>query len=459
MVDAGAATRDDARRRNRRFWFGLVALTLAGLALRAGYVTAERWDYAPQGDAFYYHATANQVADGEGIINPFLFIADGTRLPAADHPPLYTIYLAAFSAIGLDTPNAHMLASAVLGAVTVLVAGLAGRSMVRAAAALRRGTNGQTEAHPDARADARADRVGLTTAALVALYTNLWRHDGMLMSETVAVACTALAILFAYQFLERPSAVRLGLVGGAVGLATLARSELVLLALFLVVPLVLVRHGDTWATGMRWLAVSALACIVVVAPWIVRNWQQLDRPMLSNQLEVTLALANCDSTYYGELIGYWDFACGVPALDAAGVKGPADPRFTEVLGEEAFRYTGDHASRVPTVVAARIGRTLTVYRPAQQVEIDRDLEGNPGWVATLGLWTFRLFAIGAIAGGILLRRRRVPLFPLIAPIAAVLVTVVALYSSTRFRAPADLSLAMLSAGLALALPPERNWKI
>src|SRR5690606_3341513 len=109
--------------------------------------------------------------------------------------------------------------------------------------------------------------------------------------------------------------------------------------------------------------------------------------------------------------------------------------------------------------AARIGRTLTVYRPAQQVEIDRDLEGNPGWVATLGLWTFRLFAIGAIAGGILLRRRRVPLFPLIAPIAAVLVTVVALYSSTRFRAPADLSLAMLSAGLALALPPERNWTI
>jgi 4-amino-4-deoxy-L-arabinose transferase-like glycosyltransferase len=406
------------RARISAFWVLLVVVTLGGLALRVGYVAIDRWDFVPEGDAQYYHETANHLADGRGLVNPFLH--PDLVLPAADHPPLYTVYLAAFSVVGLDTPNAHMLASALLGGATVLLAGLTGRRM-------------------------GGDRVGILAAALVAVYPNVWRHDGMLMSETLAVFATVLAVWLTYRYLDRPSPVAMGLVGAAVGLGTLARSELILLAPLLVVPMLLVTTDRPLAERLRWLAAAAAACVVVIAPWVIRNWVQLDRPMLSSQLEVTLATANCDSTYHGDLVGYWDFACAGPILDDAGVETPADPDFDRVLGEAARDYVGDNLAEVPRVMTIRLGRTLTLYRPGQQIQLDTFGEGASSTVAHLGVWTFRLFAIGGIVGGIVLRRRRVPVFPLVAPIVTVVVTVALLYSTTRFRAPADLALAMLSA--------------
>jgi 4-amino-4-deoxy-L-arabinose transferase-like glycosyltransferase len=402
------------------FWVLLAVVTLVGLGIRVGYIATERWDYPPDGDAMWYHASANSVADGDGIVNPFLS-ASGIVAPSADHPPLYTLYLAGFSLVGIDTPNGHVLASALLGAASVFVAGLAGRRI-------------------------GGDRLGVLAAAMVAVYPNLWRHDGMLMSETVAIFTVALAVWLAYRYLDRPDVIGLALVGGTVGLATLARSELILLALFLVVPLVFTGGGDRpWAERLRWLGVAAAACIVVVAPWVIRNWVQLDRPMLSNQFEVTLLAANCESTYYGDLIGYWDFHCGVPVLAEEDLDDPTDPRYVEVQGEAAREFIFDNLDRTPAVMAARLGRNLNLYRPSQQVNLEVHGEANTRWVANVGVWTFRLFFVAGIAGAIVLRRRRVPLFPVVAPIATVVVTVVLLYSTVRFRAPADLSLALLAA--------------
>jgi hypothetical protein len=265
------------------------------------------------------------------------------------------------------------------------------------------------------------------------------------MSETVAVFATMLTVWLAYRYLDRPTPVAIALVGGAVGLATLARSELILLALFVVVPLLLVTRDRTWAERAKWLGISATACIVVIAPWVIRNWVQIGRPMLSSQLEVTLATTNCDSTYYGDLAGYWDFLCSGPILEEAGIDDPSDPRFNDVLGEAARDYIRDNAGRVPTVMALRVGRTLTIYRPDHQVMLETSAEGGNDVVARLGLWSFRVAALAGIAGAIILRRRAVPVFPLLAPVATVLVTVVLLYATVRFRAPADLSLALLTA--------------
>jgi hypothetical protein len=402
------------------FWILLAVVTLGGFALRIGYIAADRWDYVPLGDAEYYHETANHLADGRGIINPFLYDYGLDELPAADHPPLYTVYLAGFSLVGLDTPNQHMVASALIGSLTVLLAGLTGRRI-------------------------GGDRLGVLAAVLVAVYPNVWRHDGMLMSETVAVFTTMLTVWLAYRYLDRPTPVAIALVGGAIGFATLARSELILLALFVVVPLLLVTRDRTWAERAKWLGVAATACIVVIAPWVIRNWVQIGRPMLSSQLEVTLATTNCDSTYYGDLAGYWDFLCSGPILEEAGIDDPRDPRFNDVLGEAALDYIRDNAGRVPTVMALRVGRTLTIYQPDQQIMLETFAEGGNDFVARLGLWSFRAFALAGIAGAVILRRRGVPVFPLLAPVAAVLVTVLLLYATVRFRAPADLALALLTA--------------
>jgi 4-amino-4-deoxy-L-arabinose transferase-like glycosyltransferase len=402
-----------------RFWVALVLVMLGGLALRVAYVAIERWDVAPEGDAAWYHASANSLADGEDLVDPFVE-ATGIDAPTADHPPLYPMYLGAWSLLGADTPNGHVLASVALGVATVGLAGLIGRRL-------------------------GGERLGILAAAAVAVYPNVWRHDGMLMAETAAVFGTALAVWLAYRYLDAPSMVSLALVGAAVGLATMARPELLLLALFLVVPLVFVGEHRSWAERMRWLAVAGAACVVVIAPWVVRNWIQLDRPMLSNQLEVTLLAANCESTYYGDVIGYWDFTCGTPVLAAEGIDARDDPRYVQVQGEAAREFILDNLGAVPRVMAVRLGRATTVYRPTQQVDLEVFAEANTRWVADAGVWSFRLFAFGGLAGALVLRRRHVVVFPVLAPIATVVVTVVLLYSTVRFRAPADLSLALLAA--------------
>lgn len=406
--------------RARWFWFALAAIALAGFGLRIAHIAVDRWDLQVHGDALFYHETANHVAEGRGIINPFLYEDAGIELPAADHPPLYVAYLSVFSFLGFDTPNAHLVASALLGTGTIVLAGMAGRFV-------------------------GGERLALLAAALVAIHPNVFRHDAMLMSETIALFTTALVIWLAYRYLDQPSLARLAAVGVAIGFATLARSELVLLGPFLVIPLLLRTRDRPWADRLRWLGVAAASCVVVIAPWIIRNWIQLDRPMLSSQLEITLATANCDSTYYTDMVGYWDLKCAIPIHEAAGITDPTHPEYDHVLGVAAREYIRDNIDRTPEVMVIRLLRNTTLYSADQTVGFDRVLENNTRWVAESMVWSFRVVALLGIAGAAVLWRRRVALSPLVAPIAVVAVTVVLLYATNRFRAPADLALCILAA--------------
>jgi hypothetical protein len=62
------------------------------------------------------------------------------------------------------------------------------------------------------------------------------------------------------------------------------------------------------------------------------------------------------------------------------------------------------------------------------------------------MYSFYALALLSIAGALALRRRHtVPVFPLLVPPVMVLVTVVTIYASTRFRASAEVSLCLLAA--------------
>jgi MYXO-CTERM domain-containing protein len=66
-------------------------------------------------------------------------------------------------------------------------------------------------------------------------------------------------------------------------------------------------------------------------------------------------------------------------------------------------------------------------------------------VANAALVTYYALALLSVAGAVVLRRRRVTGYPLLAPIAVVLITVALSYGNTRFRAPAEVMLAVLAA--------------
>ena len=421
-MTAAAAPRDvEASARDDESWFAwsLAAATVLGLAVRVGYVLIARANVAVAGDAYFYHAGANLLVQGHGFIEPFLFRL-GQTAQAAEHPPLYLLYLAIPSSLGLTSSLTHLLWSCVLGSATVVVVGLLGRAVV-------------------------GPRVGIIAAALAALYPNLWIPDGSLEAETAAIFLTALTVLFAYHYVRQPRWWRLALVGVGCGAASLARSELILLVPLVVLPLALLTRTRDLRTQLRWLGGALLATLVVIGPWVGYNLSRFQHPVyLSAQFDALLASANCDTTYYGQLIGFFSVPCAEHYQHEYHAHGDQSEQAI-AYQQAADSYIRHHEGRVPIVVAARLGRILEVFKPGQDLSLREFYDTIEKPVAVAALVSYYVLALLSIVGAVVLRRRHRLLYPLLAPMAVVLITVAITYANTRFRAPAEVMLVVLAA--------------
>jgi 4-amino-4-deoxy-L-arabinose transferase-like glycosyltransferase len=396
-------------RGQRRFWILLAAIVVSGLALRVWWT-----DSHPQittgilVDQTYYHETANFIADGNGFISPQSF-GYGLRTPSADKPPLYPIVLAGESLVGGDSVHAHRLLGALLGALTIVPFALL---------ASRLG----------------GERVGITTAALIAIDPQLWVIDSQVLSETLYGVLLGIVLLLAYRAYTQPS-VRLALVlGVAVGLAALTRPEGIIVGL-LIGAVLLFRHRRA---ALVPVPVGVLACLLAIAPWTIHNWTVFHRPVfLSQQSAENLAGANCRATYYGHDIGYWRPDCFRPiarereneAIWAASIK------------QKGIDYATHHVSRLPLVLVARVARTWGFFRPTTGF----GFSGSARWREPIVAWI--LLALG-MAGLLVAVRRRVPLAVLLVPIATVTITALIQFGQLRYRYSADFALLVL-AGFAV----------
>jgi hypothetical protein len=146
-------------------------------------------------------------------------------------------------------------------------------------------------------------------------------------------------------------------------------------------------------------------------------------------------------TYYGPLIGAWKFQC----YGTDSPPGDESERFA-VYRRRGMTYMKDHLGRLPAVEAARLGRLLDVYRPWGQGAFLASAEGRNVRAQRAGLLAYWLLLPFAIAGAILLRRRREPaLLVLLAPCVLVVLVALATYGSTRFRFAAEPALVVLGA--------------
>jgi len=374
------------------------------------------------GDSRYYHEGANLLAKGKGFIDPYLFLDAGKAVQAADHPPLYIVYLALFSLVGLTGATAHMLASAAVGVITVIVIGLVGREIA-------------------------GPRAGVIAAFVAAVYPNLWAYDGALESETMAQLGVALILLAAYVWWRTPTRRGAAFVGAAVAFAALARAELILLALLLLVPLFVLRKGLERREQLLQLLFSWGAVALLVAPWCIYNLTRFERPvLLSTGLETTVDSASCDDTYYGPFTGYWSRRCVDDARAKAGLAADADRSvIAAAYRDDAEHYIRDNLSRVPTVVAARIGRITGLWNLDQQAHLDFFPGGRELELAWAAWWAYFALAVLSFPGAVLLRRRGVPILPLIAFPVLVLITTVVTFGLVRYRATAEPSLVILAA--------------
>ena len=406
-------------------WFvpALIAVVLVAAAIRIAYALLVVADQPIGGDAYFYHHAAELLADGEGFIVPFDFVELGVRTEAADHPPLYIAYLALWSLVGLGSVEAHLVASALLGAAAVALVGVLGKRIAGPA-------------------------VGISAAGLAAVYPNLFGWDAMLLSEPSATVGVLVVTLLAYGHRAQPTRWSAALLGAATGMAALTRAELLLLSVLVVVPVVIGRRAVPARERFGHLVLAGSACVLVLLPWVGHNLARFERPVtVSTGLDLTLAYSNCPSVYEGSLLGYWDLSCAdlESGFTVEEYRAQDQSERNEVFREQALDHVTDNADRVPTVVAARVGRTLGVFRPSQQIDLDTTIEGRDAWVARWGMWSYWVLGVLSIAGLVLLGRRGVPRYPLIAPMITVVLAAAITFGATRYRAAAEPMLCVLAA--------------
>jgi 4-amino-4-deoxy-L-arabinose transferase-like glycosyltransferase len=319
--------------------------------------------------------------------------------------------IAAVTKLGITGDEAQRSLGCLFGAGTMTLVGLIGRRVA-------------------------GEAVGILAAAIAASYPLLIAADGALMSETLYGLLIALVLLAAYRLRDEPSAWRAVALGVAIGLAALTRPEALLLLPLLLVP--------RW----RWLAVACLATALVVLPWTVRNWSAFDRPVLiSTNDGVTLAGSNCGPTYHGRDVGSFTTSCIEPA------RFPDDEaQQAAAYRSDAASYAGDHAGRVPVVVAVRVLRLWGLYQPTR---LAYDAQNRRLAVQEAGVVFSYLLIPLAVFGALVLRRRREPLSILLAPILLVTITCALTYGGLRLRHAAEIPLVVLAATGAYALARGR----
>jgi 4-amino-4-deoxy-L-arabinose transferase-like glycosyltransferase len=405
---------------NRRFARNLALVAIVAFAWRAGYTITVLNDLpepspthiglARSFDEYYYQNTARYLTEGIYFKEPLF---GSTELEAAEHPPLTSLFLAPVALV-TDSELALRLAVSVAGVGVVVLAGSIGRAVA-------------------------GPRVGIVAAVLAAAYPNLWVNDGLLMSETFGALLSAAVIYATYRLVASPGWRWAAAVGVLLGLAMLSRDELALFAPLLVAPATLLIRDLDLRSRLRLVAVSALAAAVVIAPWVGYNLARFEKPVILGYSDgATLLGANCDTTYSGELFGFWDGRC------AAVAELEEQSRDAEEKRSLAFEYIEDHTRRLPAVVVARQGRMWSVYRPLQMAEMNQ-AEGRPEWASVAGVVMFWALVPVAIVGAVRLRRGGVPLVPLVAPFVVVVVIAAISYGLVRLRVPAEVPLVVLGA--------------
>ena len=429
---------------------GRMALIVAvGLVVRLTYLVLIAADNPLSGDASSYHLAANLWADGLGFPEPLRHLFGGMDVvlvdeaattvvqtpighvePTAGHPPIWTMILGVASFLGATSIVAQQFVAVLMGLPAIVLMGLLGREV-------------------------RSERLGLLAAALTAVYAFIWVNDGLLMAETAAIATATATMLMGVRFWRAPtvrSAAVLGLVGGV---AALTRAELVLF-LPLVAGVVLLRSTLPWRARLVRYTVCGLAALLLCLPWFIRNTLAFDTPVLfSNGMGTVLVQANCDATYHGPDLGYWNLECGLPTPYGRDGSLLNEVERDEVARDRAAAYVSDNRGRLLSVVVpARIGRMWGVYEPIGQLRRDVLADRRSFAVSALGLVQFTMLVPAAAAGIVLVGRRRGPLLVLAAWIPIATLTAASAFGNTRYRTAAETSIVILA---AVAIDAAFGW--
>jgi 4-amino-4-deoxy-L-arabinose transferase-like glycosyltransferase len=392
----------------RSFAVKLGVLVAAGVAARVAFVL-----WTPRelkGDPFFYHFAGRAIAEGLGYVSLRSFFG-GTLAPTAQHPPLFPLFLAGLTKLGAGGVEAQRLAvSSLAGGAVIVALGLLGRKL-------------------------GGSRVGLLAGAIAAFHPMLIAVDSSALSVPLYGVWVSFALLATYALLYRPSASRAAVLGVLIGLATLTRSEALLLLPMLAVPLARRGGPGTW----RRLAIACAATVLVLAPWLARNYSLFHRPVLANNYGEGIAGTNCHQSYHGEEIGAFWFACFKVDFRADEID------WTDRMRQQGLDYARDHAGRLLLVLPVRVLRGWGLWQPERQLD---SYGAPPRVIKPFAIGGFYLLALAGGLGLVLLSRRRVAIFPLLIPVVLGTLTFLGAGGQPRYRHGAELALIVPAAVVA-----------
>jgi hypothetical protein len=403
-----------------------VAAIGAGTGLRLS--TSQLWGDAPQ-----YQQLASNLAEGRGYSLTWVGQgADQGKLRAtAFRPPLLPAVLAAVYLVTGPSPTAGRLALVLVDATTCALLVVLGTALASRAA-------------------------GAVAGLLAAAYPPLWAHVVSLWSEPVFTLVIVVALILAVRQQRAPSARTAGLLGLALGLATLGRPNGFLLAVVL----------GGWAvwralpvSRRRALAVG-LACAggaaLVVVPWEVRNARALGA-IVPVTTEGGPVLAGVYSSPVldtsNPLWGWWDAKGMIDAVQRSSDEVAFDRR----MRSRAVRWIVDHPGGDVELLGLRTVRYLDLYWSPRDRVMTRFPSQWSGVNAAAVLSWWAVLALGAVGLRSVWRSRGLgPWAPLLLTWAVLAACGVLIAASTRFRLPSDPIVLLLAAVGVVSLVGRRQ---
>jgi 4-amino-4-deoxy-L-arabinose transferase-like glycosyltransferase len=191
-------------------------------------------------------------------------------LKCAHRPPVYPLLLF-FSTLWGDNYFAIVIVQSLLGAGTALCAYLIAKDMFD-------------------------KRTGLLAALAVGCYPYFVMHDTALQETGLFTFLTALAIVLMLKGRKAKANIVWGMSGIALGLAVLTRTTV---ALFVPVALlwVIFVASPTMRRGVPKALIIALGLLLVVGPWLLRNYLLLGEPALTTMTGLQLWIGNNPYTF------------------------------------------------------------------------------------------------------------------------------------------------------------------
>jgi 4-amino-4-deoxy-L-arabinose transferase-like glycosyltransferase len=427
--DTDAATPSpDARGQRRRLpshlaWAAVIlVVALAARSLWVAYAPSDPMDGRIFSDPVFYYYSAAHVADGGGYIQPL------TGADTAYWPPGYTFLLTGlFKVFGAHVSIAWGV-NIVLGALTCVALYYLGRLVA-------------------------GWRTGVTAGLLLALFPGHVFFSSLVLSEVTFTFLVVVALLLAALAIRRGDGRArwlLLLLGVTIGAAALVRGQ----GLFLL-PLAALFWWlqSDWRRALRSTALAAVAAVVVIAPWTVRNYFVMDSFIpISTNIGGNLYVGNFDGA-----TGHMVPGAGEWARDRYSYLPPKEQEvaMNNRLLREGLKFMFTHPGREVELTASKVRGLYEDDEEALRGIPNRQAgETIPHAGRIADVANAYYFAVLALAGGGLLVWLRRPRSALILPLLAVAVFTLGqlpFFTDPRFHYPMLPAFALLAAAGVVGL--------